>query len=444
MQDKSNLRNERGQALILLVLAMTVTFFVGAIAVDIGLWLSERRGAQTDADFIALTGAWALLEPGADEQDAKDAANDALAANDEQLNATIFGEPEVEMDPQGYDSCVSVNVRHDSRPLFFEIFGLGSPNIGAHATACTGAIQAPGNLVPFQIDNNPGPCFDTNEEPMFTSMCPLELGAQGDNPRGMLDLQASGDYCSEAGGSGDIEDLIEFGAPGICLITETNSCDPNKGGPWYDCVAVQTGNPKKVLDGTAARLAKDGGCDGPDAGNIDDFFETIILVFDTGDPFTSIYEPRDCDPATDGKQISSRLVSLIVLEDPPIPGNTGYPSLAFAAFYIAGCAGEGVVVVDESDLDRYCDDDYQVATIADNSYVSAVPPLGPVPGLSACHKPDHNPPGNPCATPGPTPPVTGSPGHAVVYGRFVNIIYAGGAIGDPTDQTTAFGIALVE
>ncbi len=374
-----------------MVLAMTVMFVIGAIAVDVGLWLSERRGSQTDADFVALSGAWELLDPGATEDDAADAVNAALAANDEQLNASL-----AELDVDLIERCVSVDIEHDSRPLFFSIFGVGSPEIGAHAKACTGAANPPGNLVPFQIDNNPGDCFTAEEEPIFTSMCPIEMGAEGDNPRGMLDMQAPEDYCSYSPGGGDIEDLIENSAPGICLINETGDCDPLKNGPWYDCVAVQDGNPKKVIDGVAARLAKDGVCDGPDAGSVDDFFETVNLVIDTGDPFTSIYDARDCDEFTDGKQMSPRLVSLIVLEDEPVPGNAGYPILAFAAFYLAGCAHELDVVVDESDLDRYC---------------------------------------------GPGFP---EPGHAVVYGRFVNIIFAGGGISDPTDQTTVFGIALVE
>ena len=236
------------------------------------------------------------------------------------------------------------------------------------------ADNAPGNLVPFQIDNNPGPCFDANEEPIFTSMCPLEIGTQGGNPLGILDLEAPEDYCSSSPGGGDIESLIENSAPGTCLINEIDDCDPNKMGPWYDCVAVQDGNAQKVLDGVEARLAKDGGCDGSDAGGVDDFFETINLNFDTGDPLTSTYEARDCDDFTPGKQMSPRLVSLIVLEEPPIPGTTGYPILAFADFYIAGCASESVVVVGEDDLDRYC---------------------------------------------GPGFP---EPGHAVIYGRFVNII----------------------
>ena len=123
------------------------------------------------------------------------------------------------------------------------------------------------------------------------------------------------------------------------------------------------------------------------------------LVFGAG--VTGIYAPRDCDPSTPGTQASPRLVTLIVLEEPPptSSGPTGYPIIAFAGFYLAGCATETAVVVDEDDLDRY--------------YI-------------------------------PNSVLTGPPGKAVVYGRFVNIIVAGGGIGNPTAQTTAFGIALVE
>jgi hypothetical protein len=382
--------------LVIMMLAMTVVFVIGAIAVDIGLWFSERRGAQTDADFAALSGAWALLDPGATEASASDAVNAALAANDEQLNASLGG-LEVDLDA----GCVSVDVEHDSEPLFFAIFGLASPNIGAHAKACTGAAETPGNIVPFQIDDNPGDCFTTEEKPIFTSMCPIEMAAQGDNPRGMLDLQAPENYCSYSPGGGDIEELIENSAPGDCRINETGFCDPVKNGPWYTCVAIQDGNPKKVIDGVAARLAKDGACDGagdaPIYNGVDDFYETIYRVTDTGNDFTSIYEARDCDTVTPGMQMSPRIVSLIVLEDTPEPGNYGYPIIAFAGFYIAGCAHESTVVVVENDLDdRYC---------------------------------------------GPGFP---EPGHAVVYGRFVNLIVTSSGISDATDQTTIFGIALVE
>src|SRR5437867_11565923 len=52
---------ERGQALILGVMALTVVFVIGVIVVDVGLWVSERRGAQKDADATTLAGAYELL-----------------------------------------------------------------------------------------------------------------------------------------------------------------------------------------------------------------------------------------------------------------------------------------------------------------------------------------------------------------------------------------------
>lgn len=535
-------RPEKGQALIVFILVLTVIFMVGAISVDVGLWLSERRGSQKDADVSALSGAWELIDPGAVAGDAQDAAGAALTDNDQQLNASFVSPPSVDLD----ERCVSVDVRHQSRGAFFGVFGIGTPDIGAHARACAGAANAPNNLVPFEMENDPGPCFDSNQEPLFTSLCPIEAGAHGSNPRGILDLQVSGGECSDPGGAGDIAELIEFGAKGTCLINTSGNCDPNKG-PWFDCVASQTGNPKKVIDGTAARLAKDGDCDATYGNHdgVDDFSETVEVVFDTGDPYTSIYDGRDCDPSTPGKQLSPRLVTLIIVEDAPPKNGTGEPILAFAGFYLAGCADENVTVNSEADLDRYCqtngaakitpneiDSDLYVSSLAvaaaaprrtltvivnvvgggaaPGAFTIGVSSEGnPVPssfpgaaspgtavlidqgedytasvtsGLSGyvityssgCSgelrgangatctitatrvSPTPTPvptptPGGATPTPAPTPSPTPNPnggctapGQCVVYGRFVNIILSGGGIGPITDQTTAFGIALVE
>ena len=48
---------EGGQTLIAFIMAMTVVFLIGAIVVDVGLWLSERRHAQSAADLSALAAA---------------------------------------------------------------------------------------------------------------------------------------------------------------------------------------------------------------------------------------------------------------------------------------------------------------------------------------------------------------------------------------------------
>ena len=381
--------------IIMMVLAMTVMFVIGAITVDVGLWLSERRGAQADSDFVALSGTWELLDPGATEADATAAVNAALDANDEQANASLIG---VEVDL--IERCVSVDVGHDSRPLFFAIFGVGAPEIGAHAKACTGAALGPGNLVPFQIDET-GPCY-INGDPAWGEMCGIELGAQQCDsppcpPRGMLDLQAPEGYCSFSPGGGTVEEFIINGAPpGVCFPNEGTTCSPINNGPWKKCVAIQDGNPKKVMDGVAARVGAATACD-LNGNGWDDFDETVRL--DSGSVPDGMYTALDCDGAP-----SPRLVTLIVLREPPPTnaGNTGFPILAFAGFYISGCASEELELDDinpegTDGFDRFC-------TVAG----------------------------------------TGAPGHAVIYGRFLNIIVAGAEIGDPTDQTTVFGIALVE
>ena len=385
--------NEKGQVLVLMVLAMTVVFVVGAIAVDIGLWLSERRGSQTDADFLALSGAWELLDPAATVAEVNTAVDHSLLANDGELNLTLQNPPDVDMAGR----CVSVDVDHDSSAVFFSIFGLLAPEIGAHAKACAGPVSG-GNLIPFEIDNDTAPCF-TNEEPNFATLCPLELGAQGENPRGMLDLEAPDDFCSNDTGDGDIQQLIEFGTDGPCLINTSGSCPGAH--EWIDCAATQTGNPKKVLDGTQARLERDGMCDGPDANTWDDFDETVILVApDPDDPLQNIYSARDCDPDPDVTQISPRLVTIIVFEEYPTQNNTPYPIIGLAGFYIAGCAHESETVNSVDDLNRYCNDDYEA-------------------------------------------PASGAPGHAVVYGNFVNLTVAGGSPGGG-GSSSIFGIYLVE
>ena len=54
---------ERGQVLLLFVMGATVIFVIGAIVVDIGLWVSERRNAQAAADLASLAASTQLHDP---------------------------------------------------------------------------------------------------------------------------------------------------------------------------------------------------------------------------------------------------------------------------------------------------------------------------------------------------------------------------------------------
>lgn len=383
--------SESGQVVLMMLFVITLVFLVGGIAVSLGLWVSERRGAQADADFAALKGAWELLDPAGTSADASSAATANFTANDEQANADIEN---LTIDDScfslGEADAVTIDVTHETSPLFGEIFNVVAPVPGAHAKACAGASLSPGpgDLVPFQIDDDTAPCFNPDESPNFTALCDLEGGAQTANPRGMLDLDAPGDFCSDNNGSGSIRETIANGADGTCLINSTDSCSPTNNGPWYECVAVQTGNMQNVLGGVADRIDREGDCD-TNGDGVESFVEATIIVFDSGDPLTSIYEARDCDPGTPGKQVSVRLISIVILDKKPVPGNTGRPIKAFAGVYLAGC-GQTVLVINVE-----------------------------------CHT---------------SPPI----GHQVVYGRLVNIINENGGVGPPTDSTTSFSIALVE
>jgi uncharacterized membrane protein len=143
--------------LILLVLAMTVMFVVGAITVDVGLWLSERGIAQQAADFAALGGARELVGDLSDTTAAFDTAVDTATKNYVELE-DIDGEPTSSCSTG--KSCIAVGSRNcreegsDEMPwveakirrpgvaLFSGIFGTLDLDIGATARA----IRSPKRL----------------------------------------------------------------------------------------------------------------------------------------------------------------------------------------------------------------------------------------------------------------------------------------------------------
>jgi hypothetical protein len=508
---------QSGQMLIVIgLVVIPISMVLAAVAVDASVWQSERRGAQKDADLGALAGALELVGPSGSAANASATAAAYLAQNDEAGNGgskapnihtltvddTCFHTKNADGTPRS--DAVTVDLLHESRTFFASIFGIdAAPDIGAHAKACAGAAQAPQGIVPIETDLT-GPCFGVGGVPLIAQPCPLDFGAQDGNPRGILDLQADPDYCSQGGGSGDLTDLIVNGATGTCLINSNNPACP--GSKWYDCVAVQPGNPTRVGRAFRARLAKDGQCDalyGNPPDGTDDFNETVSLAFgDPNDPATAIYEPRDCDPNTDGVQMSPRLITIIVLKTPPVAnGSTGNPIYAFAGIYVSGCNSDP-----NTDMPIYKDceninggGNVEIAPVGGGTHFTSLnmadcgsgakktpcptdtpvptntptftrtptytststrtptptftpgPPTNtPTPGNSGPCGHGNQPtcvptptPGGPTATPTPDNGGGGN-GHIVVWGRLVNLIFAGSEAGPPTNATTIFSISLTQ
>jgi hypothetical protein len=349
--------------MIIALLVIPVTFLVGVVAVDASLWQSERRGAQKDSDFSALAGAYQLIL-GQNKTAAENASITYANTNDEAGNADspVAGSDMSASNTVAVnDACfpgstvlplnsVTVNLDHHSRTFFSSIFGVNiAPQIEGHARACAGSITNPLGLRPFILDIKTSPCFTGgagNRVPNFGQTCALDFGAQGSTGganRGIADIEVPDGACSNKGGSGEIEELIEFGAPNVRCGTQTGNTCPNLPGypnnTWGICVNGQTGNPQKVLNGIAAMLSHEGGCDtrysvSGDQAGIDDFGEALELIAGPGGSSpNNIYAPRPCNDAGD---TSARLITIFSVDE-WLGANKEMPIRYFVNVYVTGC-----------------------------------------------------------------------------------------------------------
>lgn len=367
--------NERGQVIILTVLIMTVFFIIGFIVVDVTLWLTERRGAQKDADATTLAGAYQLLG-----QDFADPDNNILklpeieaAVTDAVYQWADLNDLPAE-DVQNLDigrgSCkwtyedgtevfnsddfidsVSLDAEHHTQALFSSIFGLGVPEIGAHAMACLGSIVTAEGLFPvaIQIGGTLSDCWrdvdgDGEEDPLFGEECVLTVGA-GDTTSGesgSMRLYNDGSFdCSDQGTGGGrtyTDEIAAGGANTECHVYKyfndpTKTCADDVGG----CVYPQEGVPSMPqLKALEDLMASEGECDSQTWGNgdlIDQFLEVVVAT--GGDPppsMSALFSRRDCT--------SPRLVSLIIVDHFTQQGNQPLPIQAFASFFIKECTDD--------------------------------------------------------------------------------------------------------
>ena len=362
--------SQRGQAIILFVGLFTMIAVAAAISIDFSLWFSERRGAQKDADAVALAGAFELLS-----QDFANPANNDFPAIQSAAEAAVLdwadrnGLPPENVHnltvensgcfgPSPVLDSVSVDAEHVSTALFASIFGLAAPQIGAHARACVGSIVSATGLMPVgvQISGVDSDCWEDIagdgldiEVPLFGQECVLTFGAgeTTSGEAGNLRLFNDGSLeCSgqQTGGNHTYLDEIESGgANTTChVLPSWETCDSDPGGCVYPLTGVGSVPEMRAFQ---ELLAGEGECDGAfgDGDSYDDFLETVSAA--NGDPTPSpdtLFARRACS--------SPRLVSLIIMEQFDEQGNAPSPIIAFASFFISGCeSGDG------TQYDRRCD-----------------------------------------------------------------------------------------
>jgi Putative Flp pilus-assembly TadE/G-like len=153
------LRNERGQAVVLVVLFMGVFFGLAAAVLDVGAWYRADRELQATADAAALAGAQGLPSNQAE------AASLALDYAGKNGGGVIPGDVTF---PAGVvpGDTISVHAQKPMPGFFSKAFGINSVTIGADATARTGVMGEAKWAGPVAVDElheklqcQPTPCF---------------------------------------------------------------------------------------------------------------------------------------------------------------------------------------------------------------------------------------------------------------------------------------------
>ncbi len=357
--------DQRGQALILMVLAMTVIFVIGVIVVDFGLWFTERRGAQKDADLTTLAGAMELLQQDFVDTSNNDPAAVRAAAEDAVDKwADYNGLPQADvhnlvvddtdcLGPSPVIDTVRLDAEHHGGRLFSgtldELYKI-TLKIGAPAKACIGSQVTAQGLLPvgIQISGVASDCWadvdgDGQEDPLFGQECVLTFGAgqQVSGEAGNLRLYNNGSLnCSDnnTGGKKQYEDEVTAGgASTTCHVYKyfsdpSKSCADDIGGCVYPLTGVGSTPEMKAFEDL---IASEGECDSKfgNGDGTDQFLEVVEAVNgDTTPSPDTLFSARDCK--------SPRLVSLIILKQFSQQGNDAMPIEAFAGFYVEGCTNE--------------------------------------------------------------------------------------------------------
>lgn len=206
----ARLRNERGQAMLMTVLFLTVLLGAAALTLDVGSWYRQSRQAQATADAAALAAAQAL--PGNTAQ-AGVLADQYATSNGGGLTSVTF--------QKGYEAndTVVVNVQKDAPSFFAKIFSIDSATVRATASARAGVPNQVDGVAPIVVNKN-HPLLSGPGCPCFNTPTTLPLGKDGaPGAFGLVDLNGG------SKGEPDLANWIENGYDGFLGLGQYDS-DP--------------------------------------------------------------------------------------------------------------------------------------------------------------------------------------------------------------------------
>lgn len=224
-------REESGQALIFMMFLSLLVLVTAAIAVDVGMWMRDRRHAQNMADAVVLAAVQELPLPG--ESSARAVALEwANKNNVSQLRCCEFED----RDGDGRADTVRAWTAVNSRSLFARLLGFGDPVIWARAAAMRARAYG-SSVMPWAVfctDRNSPTCnLDPNQRFTFfwdDRVSPGNWGALAVDGNGQSDyknsIQGAGGsrnvYCQEGKSTSDCPDVASPTKPGQM---GQNTCD---------------------------------------------------------------------------------------------------------------------------------------------------------------------------------------------------------------------------
>jgi hypothetical protein len=233
-------KNERGQAIVLMTLALVVLIGMAALAVDVGHWYRTKRRLQGTADAAALAGAQKL--PG-DIAGAK-----AMALDYANQNGGDVASSDITVSTTASpNDTINVKAKRTDEGVFSGVLGITSANIDADAAARTDVPASVRWVAPMVIScghqliqncNNNGRMPDFYQE---TDLPFSKMGAPG--AFGMLNL----DKGNGTPGTSDEAEWILHGNSGTFDVNKNYRSDP---GAKFSSQEIQSALDARIASGT--------------------------------------------------------------------------------------------------------------------------------------------------------------------------------------------------
>jgi hypothetical protein len=226
---------ERGQVLIVAVLAMGVLLGLVAMTIDVGMLFHGRRQSQNSADAMALAGVAELpANPGLAIQKARDwgTHNGVSSSEIKKIEVRTTSYP---------NDTLYVQLEGQFNWLFARVLGKTTSKVGADAAARIGSLVGGHNMMPWGLLRGDTNCLDaTTGNAIYGATCQVKVGAYD----GIGGWRGALDYDGKGGGSSEYKANIIDGtvdtlyciqgdpSPGcVTSVAIIDALDGNKVGP---------------------------------------------------------------------------------------------------------------------------------------------------------------------------------------------------------------------